>query len=186
MLPVIERQLRYDFRGLHPEAREDAVQEGIANCLVRFARLHRQGRPEVASATSLAKFATRQVRCGRQVGIRLNCRDPLSVYAQRQKSLRVERLDESGDASGDWLNGGFADRKASVPDVVALRLDVPEWLSGFGARMQRIARDLAMGWKTVELAQKYGITSARVSQIRAELYLSWQRFQGLDQEPVTA
>ena len=63
-LPAIEKQLSFAFRHLDLEAREECVQEAIANCCVRYERLFKQGRASVASPTSLARFAIRQVRCG--------------------------------------------------------------------------------------------------------------------------
>ena len=45
MLPAIETHARLVFRHLGPEAREDAVQETIANALVAFVRLVHSRRP---------------------------------------------------------------------------------------------------------------------------------------------
>lgn len=43
-LPTIEKQLFFAFRHLGLEAREECVQEAIANCCVRYERLHKQGK----------------------------------------------------------------------------------------------------------------------------------------------
>jgi hypothetical protein len=40
LLPEIERSLRSEFRFLHPEAREEAIQEGIVLSLLAYVRLH--------------------------------------------------------------------------------------------------------------------------------------------------
>lgn len=177
MLPRIESCLAREFWGLDPDAREEAIQEGIANCFARYERLARQGRTEVASAISLAKYAARQVRSGRKVGGKLNVRDPLSRHAQISKGMKVERLDVRCRETNDWLQPLVEDRRTSVLDQVALRMDVPVWLSGFARRTRRIARDLALGFSPGDVAKKYRLSPARISQIRRELYESWMKMQ---------
>ena len=85
MLPAIEAQARFAFRRLDPEAREDAIQETIANALVAFVGLVQREKTDVAYPTALVRFAVAQIHDGRRVGNRLNVRDVLSPYAQQQK-----------------------------------------------------------------------------------------------------
>jgi hypothetical protein len=174
LLPGIGRQLHYDFSRLGREAAEEAVQEGIANCLQAFVRLQQQNRAEDAKASSLARFAARQVRSGRTVGSRLNSHDPLSRYAQIKNGLRVNRF-ESAELSHS-IEEALVDRRTSIPQRVALRIDLPSWLGTLSRNLQRIASDLALGFSTGEVAAKYGLTAGRVSQIRRELYKSWHEF----------
>ena len=94
MLPAIVAHARFAYRHLKGEARQDAVQEAIANALVAFVRLVRRGKIELAYATVLARYAVAQFQDGRRVGNRLNVKDVLSPYAQRQKGIVVERLDK--------------------------------------------------------------------------------------------
>jgi hypothetical protein len=178
MLPQVERQLRYAFRRLDPESRAEALQDGVVNCYCAYARLVQQGRGERAFATALVHFAIRQIRAGRKCGTRSNCRDPLSSYARRKLGHRVERLDRFCRETREWLEPLVADRRASIPDQVALRLDVPSWLATLQRRLQRITKDLALGCSTSEVAQKHRLTAGRISQIRRELCESWHRFQG--------
>ena len=166
MLPRIEAQLAYAFRHRPVAQREEAIQKGVANCLVRYERLARQ-------------FAIRQIRCGRTVATRRNVRDPLSVYARLQKGIRVERFDRLRREGDHWIEMVVEDRCAPIPEQVALRLALRTWLGGMARRTRLIARDMALGWKTGELARKYGLSPARISQLRSELYDSWRTFQGL-------
>ena len=176
MLSTIEAQLRREFRHLGPEAAGEAVQEGVAGSFAAFIRLQQKGRAADAYPGVLARFAARQVRAGRRVGGSLNISDPLSRYAQRRKGIQVKRIDRRCTGSGAWIEAAVADRRTSIPDRVALRVDVPQWLHGLSRRMRRIAKDLAIGFTTGEAADKYGVTAGRISQIRRELYRSWERF----------
>jgi len=93
MIPAIVKYARFAFRHVRGQDRQDLIQETIANAMVAFRRLVRRGRESVAHASVLAKYAIRQIKDGRRVGSSLNCSDVLSPYAQRLKSLTVERLD---------------------------------------------------------------------------------------------
>ena len=66
------------FRSLRSEAREESVQEVIALAYSAFVRLVRQGKVALAFATTLARYAIRQVRAGRRLGCRQNVHDIMS------------------------------------------------------------------------------------------------------------
>ena len=92
MLPEIQQRLRHAFRHRDPDAREDAIEEGVVNCLLSYARLHERGRAESASAMSLAWYAAKRVKQGRPAVGRMNNCEPLSRYAQLGQGIHVERL----------------------------------------------------------------------------------------------
>ena len=98
MLPEIEQKLLLAFRHLDPEAREDAIEEGVVHSLLAYVRLHEQGREEVATPSSLAWYSSRHVKQGRPAGGRINSKDPLSRYAQIGKGIRIEQ------DSGQWID----------------------------------------------------------------------------------
>ena len=172
MLPEIKRWLRVAFCRLASEAREDAMAEGIAHCLLAYVRLHEQGRTEVATASSLAWYSSRQVRRGRPAVGRMNSKEPLSRYAQVGSGNRMERQ------NGEWIDKLAEDKRASVVDQVAAKLDVRAWFATLTKRMKEIAKDLACGCSTSEVARKYGITAGRISQLRRVLEESWAAYQG--------
>src|SRR6476661_7374016 len=80
MLPEIKQKLRLAFCRLDSEAREDAMEEGVVHSLLAYIRLHEQGRPEVATASSLAWYSSRQVKRGRPTSGKMNGKEPLSRY----------------------------------------------------------------------------------------------------------
>jgi hypothetical protein len=171
ILPEIQSRLRCAFYHLDPEAREDSIEEGVVNCLLAYARLHERGRSDAASASSLAWYATLQVKSGRPAAGRLNGKEPLSRYGQIHNDIKVERMD------GNWIDMLVDDKRAPVADQVATKLDVRAWLATLTRRMRQIAKDLAFGCSTSEVAQKYGVTASRISQLRRSLEASWAAFQ---------
>jgi hypothetical protein len=171
LLPEIKQRLRLAFFRLAPEAREDAMAEAVAHCLLAYVRLHEQGRTEVATASSLAWYSSRQVKRGRPAVGRMNGKEPLSRYALVGSGIRFERK------NGEWIDKLAEDKRASVADQVAAKLDVRAWFATLTQGMRQIAKDLAYGCSTSEVALKHGVTAGRISQLRRKLEESWLAFQ---------
>ena len=171
MLPEIEQKLRLAFCRLEPEAREDAFAEGVVHSLLAYARLHEQGREEVATPSSLAWYSSRHVKRGRPAAGRMNGKEPLSRYAQIGNGIQIE-------PHSKWIDMLVEDKRATVPDQVAAKMDVGAWFATLTKRMKEIAKDLAFGCSTSEVAAKHGVTAGRISQMRRMLEESWLMFQG--------
>jgi hypothetical protein len=183
MLPEIERLSRIAFRDLSAEARADAVEDAVVHCLFAFVRLFERNRAEAATASSLARYAALQIRRGRITGCRLNSKEPLSRYAQFGRGFRVEQLHHSDANDSSWINDVVDIPHTSVADQVAIKLDFVAWLNSLCSRTRSIAVGLAQGFSTSEIADKFGVTPGRVSQLRRELQNGWCQFQG-EPEPV--
>ena len=191
MLPAIRHSAQIAFRKLPPELRQDLIEEVVANSFVAFARLVERGQADRALATPLARYAIAQVRVGRRVGSRLRIGDALSSYAQFRKEFFVERLDHFDETEGCWGEVLVEDRRATPADVAACRIDFAEWLRRLTARLRKIALALAAGETTSAAARMFGVSPARISQIRELLRRSWEAFQsgheiGAQPQPVAA
>ncbi|MEK6233788.1 MAG: hypothetical protein N2C14_03665 [Planctomycetales bacterium] len=155
--------------------------EVVANCLVAFTRLVKQGRQDQAYPSPLAWYAVRQVREGRKVGSRRNCKDVSSEYSQRQKGFAMKRLGWKTEKSGRWVELVAEDRRTPVPEQAAFRMDFPEWLATLSNRKRLVAEEMAMGEKPQHLSRRFKISLGRVSQLRSELRESWEDFHDGDQ-----
>ncbi len=69
-------------------------------------------------------------------------------------------------------------RNSPVPDIVAFRCDFADWLKRLRRRDQRIAKSLALGHRTGDVAKRFNVCDGRVSQLRRELAASWRQFVG--------
>jgi len=183
MLPVIRRLAWFSFRSLKPEARHDAVQEVVANCLVAFVRLVQLRKVDLAYPTPLARYAIARVRQGRRVGTGPQVRDLLSNYAQMKNRFTVESLDHFDPVANEWREVLAEDRRATPADIAAIRIDFENWLWTLSRQRRRIATTLAGGESTSIVARRFRISPGRVSQIRRELHNKWNAFHG---EPVLA
>jgi hypothetical protein len=178
MLPAIRRTAQISFRKVRPELRGELIEEVVANCYVAYARLVERGQADRALPSPLARFAIAQVRAGRRVGNRLRISDALSSYAQYRKQFFVEPLDQYDEEEECWQQVLIEDKRATPADVAACRIDFAEWLRRLTARLRRIALALASGETTKGAAEKFGLSPARISQLREWLRKSWEAFQG--------
>ncbi|HEY1600916.1 MAG TPA: hypothetical protein VGG64_15025 [Pirellulales bacterium] len=178
MLPIVERYARFAFRNFGPEASEDAVHEVVANVLAAFARLVEVGKADVAHPGVLARYAVYQYRAGRRVGGRLSMRDVTSLHVETRRRITVERLDRFDEADDEWHEILVEDKHAGPAETAAARIDVAAWFRSLGQKQRQIAQSLAEGETTGTVAQMFGFSAGRVSQLRRELAESWSKFQG--------
>ena len=183
LLPAIRRHVRFAFRRLDGERREEAVQEALANALVAYIRLHELGKTNVAYAGPLARYAVRQVCGGRQVACPLNANEVLSPYAQRKHGFTVSRLQRPDESEGTWKEILVEDPSCTPAELAASRLDFEAWLRRLPRQKRRIATTLATGKTTCEAARAFEVTPGRISQLRREFAENWHEFHG---EPAPA
>lgn len=177
MLPVICSCARHKFRLFNSDVRDDLVQEVVCNAFRAYRRLVELGKQDLAYPTALARFAVKQVRAGRRIGGNESPRDVMSPRAQCRVGFAVERLAEFSPAEQQWKEVLVEDKRATPADIAACRVDFAEWLKLLSKRERKIALSLAGGETTSGVAKKFGVTSARISQLRGWLRQSWERFQ---------
>jgi hypothetical protein len=180
MLPAIRLHAKVTFRHRDAEAREELIDEVIANALQAYVRLVELGKTDIAYASALAHYGVAQVRDHRHVGGHLNIRDVMSSYCQQRKNLTVERLDKFDKVEDQWQEVLIEDRHAGPFDIVRTRLDFAAWLRSLPSKPRRIAKTLANGARTTDVAKKFNLSAGRISQFRRELAESWHRFVGDD------
>jgi hypothetical protein len=104
-------------------------------------------------------------------------KDVLCTQAQDRGGFLVEKLPDCGTLSGNPLTEALTDNtQTPPPDAAAFRNDFPRWLSSWGSRHRRIIEDLAFGKRTLDVARRFGLSPARVSQLRRHFCQDWDRF----------
>jgi hypothetical protein len=176
MLPTIRYVASFAFRRRPRLVREELMSEVVANCFVAFRRLVARGKANRAYASALAWYAVRQVRQGRRVGNRCQVRDVLSPDRKR-KGFRVEPLGKLLP-DGHWQELVVEDQHSTPADIAACRLDFRTWLRHLDRRRRLVALKLAAGETTKDAARHFGVSQARISQLRRELKDCWEAFQG--------
>ena len=177
MLPAIQNQAKVAFRDLPVQRQEDLIAEVTANAFVAYTRLVERGLTDIVYPTPLALYAIKQVRSGRRVGVKLNVRDVASRYCQQMKGVTVERLDRFDKETDGWQEIIVEDKSSGPAEIAATRLDFAAWLRTLPQRLRQIAKTLAVGETTGNVARKFRVSPGRVSQVRHELKKSWQAFR---------
>jgi hypothetical protein len=187
----IVRHAKVWFRSIIcPHRRDDCIAEVVALCWKWFRSLARRGKDAREFVSVLADYAVRAVRSGRRICAQLKPNDVLSERAQAKRGFRVQSLPIStrrrfqnlyaavgGQQQIDMLEEQLQhNTQTAIPDQVAFRCDFPEWLITQTHRDRCLIRDMARSERTLDLANKYKISQARVSQLRRDFYDDWERF----------
>jgi hypothetical protein len=181
MLPTIKLYARIAFCGLRGEAREDAVCEVIANCVCAYRRLYERNELQRAFATVLVRYAVKHYYRGRRVGTSHCSRDLYSTQVRQKAGLEIRSVGTPRDQRAEWMECLVDNHRTPVPDQAHFRIEFPHWLGAQTKRNRQIAKRLLLGYSTADVARQFKVSPGRVSQIRRELYDSWNELAGEQQ-----
>ena len=177
VLPRIETHARIAFRRVRcPDTQDDCVQEAIAISWKWFVRTTEQGKDPTQFVSTIATLAVAHVRCHRKLVKSESARDAMSPLAQRRHGFTVASIPQKRTPESSLIEEALQHSETPVPDQVAFRIDFPVWLDTLAPLKNRIATDLMTGERTGDLAEKHHVTPSRVSQLRNELFASWEAF----------
>lgn len=178
ILPRIQTHARCYFRNVRCSVKKaDCVAEVIALAWKWFVRLTERGKDATQFPSVLASFASRAVKSGRRVCGQEKARDVLSGCAQHRHRFAMGKLPDFSTESTNPLAEALTDNTRSpVPDQVEFRIDFPDWLTTRTGRDRRLIGRMVMNDRTKDLANKFGLSEARVSQLRREYREDWDRF----------
>jgi len=177
VLPAVKSIGSIRFRSLPETEREESLAEAIAGAMINFVRLLQRGRNPASFAKRLAQVAVLRVLAGRLSSSADSSRDVLSRQAQRHRGFAVESLSAARATNSGWQSVLVENHKATPADVAASRIDFAAWLGRMKPRRREIAELLGAGYDTREVAYRFQLSPARVSQIRREFESSWREFQ---------
>jgi len=172
--------------------KEEFLCEMLALTWKWLLRLRELGKNPLEFPGVLADFAARAVKAGRRLCGKHKGKDVLNPLAQRRHDFVVERLPSStcrshesrysvplGQQAQDAMEAQLQDnRQTPVPEQVCFRLDFPAWVGSRSERDRRIIDDLLQGERTLDVADKHGLSPGRISQLRREFMQDWRTFCG--------
>ena len=179
LLPTIERHARRFFRRFRGHRAEELVQETTALAWDWYRRLVARGKDPAAFPATLARFAARHAGAGRRLCGQESSHDVLSPRAQQRHGFGVERLRLHPRADElPWREALTDNTQTPPPDAAAFRIDFPRWLATLSERDRRLVGAMLHGDRTGELAKRFGLSGARISQLRRAYHRAWHRFHG--------
>jgi hypothetical protein len=180
LLPRIETHARISFRSERCSSRRaDLIAETVAIAWRWYRSLIERGKDPARFPTALATLAARAVRCGRRIAGAAKAKDVLNDIAQRRHGFTVSKLPDFSTLTSNPLADALRDNRCTPPpDAAAFRCDWPHWLTTRTERDRRIITDMAVGERTLDVSRKFGLSPARVSQLRRQFKKDWSRFVG--------
>jgi len=187
LLPRIELHGRIYFRHLRSHRKEEVLQEMRSLAWLWFLRLARRGKDANEFLVTFSRFLARAINSGRRIMGQEKAKDPMSRLTQKRHGFQVEPLSSSDCASyatfyqkdRDAFEERLADNRFTpVPEQAAFRIDWPLWMRTRTERDRRIIKDLMAGERTLDVSRKYGLSPARVSQLRQNFHDDWHQFCG--------
>jgi hypothetical protein len=164
LVPAVSRGIKYKLKSMKVLCADDQ-NEAVADCLAlamtEFARATRNGHD--CTATSIVRYAMRQYRAGRRVG-QASRRPEITARMPKQRALFFD--DVAGDSRGN------------PADIAAFAIDYAEWHSHLIGAPLQVCDLLGDGYRPSDVADLVALSRGRVSQMRGELALSWDDFQG--------
>ena len=153
MLPLIRKKVRFEFRHLPANVRDENVDDALAHALRVVYGIGASPRTSLAHPTALARYAVYRVRSKRPIGSRMNGREVLCRTVQKRFGFQVISADAPG-ASGHtlWTEMLSAARRSTPAELAAIRIDFAAWLTQLSNRHRQIALCLASGERTSAVA----------------------------------
>jgi hypothetical protein len=137
----------------------------------------KQGKKPEDFPTVIATFAGRAVMAGRRLCGQEKAKDVLSPRAQRRHGFSVSPIPDYSSLNGNIVEDALRDNTQTPPDEqAAFRVDFPAWVNTYGERDRRLISTMMIGERTSELSQTFGISPARISQMRRAFFGDWSRF----------
>ena len=177
-LPRISRHARFYFRHLKRDHdHDDAVAEAIALAWVWFVRLVRRGKHPEEFISAVASYAARAVKGGRRLCGQQKAKDALSRTTQIRRGFSLSRFPDFSTLTGNALDEALHGNTATpVPDQVSFRMDFPAWLATRSTRDRELIGELIAGERSQDAARRFGISAARVAQLRRAYMEDWRSF----------
>ena len=181
-LPAINNALRYCFRNLPRDRREEAMADARAATWAAWSSLIARGKdPLEVGVVGIATRCCLYTRGGRKVGnqnVGRGCPDIQDPRVRRKTGLRVVSIEDiATPATGAWRQW-LQDHRIGPAEAACFSIDFEAFLAGLPPRKRQMAELLAEGHETGSVARLLGVTPAAVSISRTWLETSWQAFQG--------
>jgi hypothetical protein len=169
--PMLTHRLRCPGRS------DDAVAELTGLTWAYFVHLAKKGRDASQFPASLVYRAAQHVRSGRRLCGQEPMKDPLSWTCQKQRGFTVHCLPDFAKLEGNAYDEVLHDNtQTPVDEQVQFRIDWPAFLQTRSERDRALIGQMALGERTLDLADDFGVSPARISQLRAEYQHAWNRF----------
>lgn len=179
LLPRLQLHAKIYARHLacyHQKA--EFIAEVITLSWLWFTRLRAQGKDPAQFPSVLATYAARAAGSGRRLCGQEKAKDALSPRAQKRHGFAVSSLPSFSSLNGNVWDEALQDNMTTpAPEQVGFRCEFPEWRRSRTERDRRIIDTMMSGERPLTVAKRFGLSPARISQLKRELHDDWRRFR---------
>ena len=169
LLPRVETLARGYFHFIRCLAtRDDLVAETMAMSWKWYLKLEADGRNPCEFLNGIVRNAARAAYAGRGFAHNARKKDAMNPFERTFISLPMHST-----LNGSIFDEALHDPAWPVPDQAAFRIDFPQWRASYDQFKRAVMDAMAMGERTKDLAERFGLTPGRISQMREEFHRNW-------------
>ena len=180
ILPILSRTVPRTVNPTDSEDSEELVQDTIATAAEMLQSLEKAGRK--IPARSVAFYSIQRAKSGRRA-YQSGASDPLSPVFRTRNTSAIVPIDAPISSAGegsrtmqDFIASGIED-----PSETALRrIDWESFLGTLASRERQILSCIADGWRNMDIAKRFNVTPARITQLKREIASRIKQFMGAD------
>ena len=180
ILPILNRTVPRVVNATDSEDPEELVQDTIATAAEMLQSLEKAGRK--IPARSVAFYSIQRAKSGRRA-YQSGASDPLSPVFRTRNTSAIVPIDAPISSAGegsrtmqDFIASGIED-----PSETALRrIDWESFLGTLASRERQILSCIADGWRNMDIAKRFNVTPARITQLKREIASRIKQFMGAD------
>ena len=180
ILPILNRTVPRTVKPVDSEDSEELIADTLATAAEMLESLERTGRK--IPARSVAFYSIQRAKSGRRA-YQSGASDPLSPVFRTRNTSAIVPIDAPISSAGegsrtmqDFIASGIED-----PSETALRrIDWESFLGTLASRERQILSCIADGWRNMDIAKRFNVTPARITQLKREIASRIKQFMGAD------
>ena len=181
ILPILNRTVPRVVNPTDSEDSEELVEDTIATAAEMLQSLEKAGRK--IPARSVAFYSIQRAKSGRRA-YQSGAADPLSPVFRTRNTSAIIPIDAPISSEGEGAHRAMTDFIASGiedPSETALRrIDWENFLGTLAGREKQILACIADGWRNMDIAKRFKVTPARITQLKREIADRIKAFMGND------
>ena len=180
ILPILSRTVPRVVNPSDCEDSEELVQDTLATAAEMLQSLEKAGRK--IPAKSVAFYSIQRAKSGRRA-YQSGASDPLSPVFRTRNTSAIVPIDApmQSEGEGSRTMSDFIGAPTEDPSETALRrIDWESFLGTLASREKQILSCIADGWRNMDIARRFKVTPARITQMKREIAERIKQFMGSD------
>ncbi len=168
IVPILAVTIKRTVTPIGSEDHQELIQDAIGDAAKAVDAMERTGR--AIMARSIAYYSVQRSKIGRRM---MDCGTSDAFSTMRRVKgdclLSYDEPIDAHDTDGLCVGDCIADHRPDPSEEAARRIDWETMLNHLDNRQRRVVEEMAVGTMSVDIAKLFGISPARVTQIKLEI-----------------